>query len=43
MKGIRFHEGNFSDYEEWRVKEIGDRLFENRRNHYRTLVKSQRN
>ncbi len=37
---VRFHEGNFSDYEEWRVKEMGDRLFENRRNRYRTLVKS---
>ena len=36
---VRFYEGNFSAYEEWRVKELGDKLFENRRNRYRTLVK----
>jgi ATP-binding cassette ChvD family protein len=36
----RFRAGNFSDYEEWRVKEMGDHLFENRRNRYRTLVKA---
>lgn len=36
---VRFREGNFSDYEEWRIAEMGDRLFDNRRNRYRTLVK----
>jgi sulfate-transporting ATPase len=36
---VRFWEGNFSSYEDWRQKELGDRLFENRRNRYRTLVK----
>ncbi len=33
---VRFWEGNFSSYEDWRQKELGDRLFENRRNRYRT-------
>jgi ATP-binding cassette ChvD family protein len=37
---VRWYEGNFSDYEEWRQRELGDRLFENRRNRYRTLVKA---
>lgn len=37
---VRWFEGNFSAYEEWRVKELGDRLFENRRNRYRTLVRA---
>lgn len=37
---VRFYEGNFSAYEEWRQREMGDRLFENRRNRYRTLVKA---
>ncbi|MEW5876043.1 MAG: energy-dependent translational throttle protein EttA [Candidatus Zixiibacteriota bacterium] len=37
---VRWYEGNFSAYEEWRQKELGDRLFENRRNRYRTLVKA---
>jgi len=37
---VRWWEGNFSAYEEWRQKEMGDRLFENRRNRYRTLVKA---
>ncbi len=36
---VRFYEGNFSAYEEWRQRELGDRLFANRRNRYRTLVK----
>ena len=36
---VRWFEGNFSAYEEWRQKELGDRLFENRRNRYRTLVR----
>jgi ATPase subunit of ABC transporter with duplicated ATPase domains len=37
---VRWWEGNFSAYEEWRQEEMGDRLFENRRNRYRTLVKA---
>jgi sulfate-transporting ATPase len=37
---VRFWEGNFSAYEAWRQKELGDSLFVNRRNRYRTLVKA---
>ncbi len=37
---VRWFEGNFSAYQDWRQKELGDRLFENRRNRYRTLVKA---
>jgi len=37
---VRWYEGNFSAYQEWRSKEMGDRLFENRRNRYRTLVRA---
>jgi len=37
---VRWFEGNFSAYQEWRRKELGDGLFENRRNRYRTLVKA---
>jgi ATP-binding cassette ChvD family protein len=37
---VRWWEGNFAAYQEWRQKELGDRLFENRRNRYRTLVKA---
>ena len=37
---VRWFEGNFSAYQEWRQKEMGDRLFENRRNRYRTLVRA---
>jgi ATPase subunit of ABC transporter with duplicated ATPase domains len=37
---VRWFEGNFAAYEEWRKKELGDSLFENRRNRYRTLVKA---
>lgn len=36
---VRWYEGNFSEYQEWRVKTKGDKLFENRRNRYRTIVK----
>ncbi len=36
---VRWFEGNFSAYEEWRQKELGGKLFESRRNRYRTLVK----
>jgi energy-dependent translational throttle protein EttA len=37
---VRCHEGNFSDYQEWRKSTKGDQLFENRRNRYRTIVKA---
>ncbi len=37
---VRWHEGNFSDYQEWRKKTKGDQLFENRRNRYRAIVKA---
>ncbi len=36
---VRWFEGNFSAYQDWRLKELGDRMFENRRNRYRTIVK----
>ena len=35
----RWFEGNFREYENWREKELGDRLFENRRSRYRKIVK----
>lgn len=37
---VRFYTGNFREYEDWRQKEMGNRLFENRRNRYRKLVKA---
>ncbi len=37
---VHWYEGNFSAYQEWRSKEFGDRLFENRRNRYRKIVKA---
>jgi ATP-binding cassette ChvD family protein len=37
---VRWYDGNFSAYQEWRERELGDRLFENRRNRYRTVVKA---
>jgi ATPase subunit of ABC transporter with duplicated ATPase domains len=37
---VRWYEGNFSAYQEWRSRELGGRLFENRRNRYRTIVKA---
>ncbi|MFZ5979543.1 MAG: energy-dependent translational throttle protein EttA [Candidatus Zixiibacteriota bacterium] len=37
---VRWFEGNFSAYQEIRNRELGDRLFENRRNRYRTIVKA---
>ncbi len=36
---VRWFNGNFSEYEEWRKKELGGGLFENRRNRYRKLVR----
>lgn len=37
---VRWYEGNFSDYQEWRAKNLGDRMFENRRSRYRTITKA---
>ncbi len=37
---VRWWEGNFSAYQEWRSKELGGRMFENRRNRYKTLVRA---
>jgi ATP-binding cassette ChvD family protein len=37
---VRWFEGNYAAYEEWRLKEKGDRLFENRRARYRKIVKA---
>ncbi|MFH1071689.1 MAG: energy-dependent translational throttle protein EttA [Candidatus Glassbacteria bacterium] len=37
--GVRWFTGNFRDYEEWRKKELGGGLFENRRSRYRKLVR----
>ena len=37
---VRWFEGNYEEYEAWRVKELGSKLFENRRAKYRKLVKS---
>lgn len=36
---VRWFPGNFQDYEAWREKELGSKLFENRRAKYRKLVK----
>ena len=36
--GVRWYEGNFSTYETWREKELGGKLFENRRSRYRRIV-----
>ena len=38
---VRWFEGNFSAYQEWRSRELGDRMFENRRNRYRKIVKAR--
>lgn len=37
---VHWYEGNFSSYQEWRSKELGNKMFENRRNRYRTIVKA---
>ncbi len=37
---VRWFEGNFAAYQEWRSKELGDRMFENRRNRYRTIARA---
>jgi ATP-binding cassette ChvD family protein len=36
---VRWFEGNYQEYEAWRVKEMGNKLFENRRARYRKLRK----
>ncbi|MBM3289957.1 MAG: energy-dependent translational throttle protein EttA, partial [Candidatus Hydrogenedentes bacterium] len=36
---VRWFTGNFKEYEEWRMKEMGTKLFEDRRSRYRKLVK----
>ena len=36
---VRWFEGNYQEYEAWRVKELGTKLFENRRARYRKLRK----
>jgi hypothetical protein len=35
---VRWFDGNFREYEEWRMKELGSKLFEDRRSRYRRLV-----
>jgi len=35
---VRWFEGNFEEYEEWRTKNKGGSVFENRRNRYRKIV-----
>jgi energy-dependent translational throttle protein EttA len=35
---VRFFEGNYQEYETWREKELGSKLFENRRARYRKLI-----
>lgn len=37
---VRWFQGNFREYEEWRQKELGSKLFDNRRSRYRKLVKA---
>ena len=36
---VRWFEGNYQEYEQWREKELGSKLFENRRARYRKIVK----
>ena len=36
---LRWFVGGYQDYEDWRKKEFGTGLFENRRNRYRKLVR----
>jgi ATP-binding cassette ChvD family protein len=36
---VRWFEGNFREYEDWRKKELGSGLFENRRARYRKLLR----
>lgn len=36
---VRWFTGTWREYEDWRVRELGGKLFENRRNRYRKIVK----
>jgi len=36
---VRFFPGSYQEYEDWRRKEVGKGLFDNRRNRYRKIVK----
>ena len=36
---VRWFTGNYEEYETWRMKELGSKLFENRRARYRKIVK----
>ena len=36
---VRWFQGNYQDYEAWRLREFGTRLFENRRARYRKVIK----
>ncbi len=35
---VRWYEGNYEEYEAWREKELGSKLFEDRRSKYRRIV-----
>jgi ATPase subunit of ABC transporter with duplicated ATPase domains len=35
---VRWFDGNFRDYEDWRRGQLGDKIFANRRSRYRTLA-----
>jgi len=37
---VRWFEGNYQEYEEWRSKELGSKLMENRRSRYRKLIRA---
>ncbi|MDD4052576.1 MAG: energy-dependent translational throttle protein EttA, partial [candidate division Zixibacteria bacterium] len=37
---LRWFDGNFREYQEWHSRELGEKLFENRRLRYHRLVKS---
>jgi ATPase subunit of ABC transporter with duplicated ATPase domains len=37
---VRWFKGNYREYEDWRMKELGSRLFENRRARYRKFVRA---
>jgi ATP-binding cassette ChvD family protein len=37
---VRWFEGNYQEYEAWRLETLGSKLFENRRSRYRKLVKA---
>ena len=37
---LRWFDGNFKEYQEWRSRELGEKMFENRRLRYHRLVRS---